>query len=139
MIPIYPSKIDHIGIAVRSLQEALSLYRDVWGLEYLGEETVESEGVRVAFFRSGESKLELLEPLSEDGPIARFLHKRGEGVHHVALQVEDIDERLCQLKAAGIALINEKAKQGAGGNRVAFLHPRSTGGVLYELCEPQRR
>ncbi|PTM58582.1 methylmalonyl-CoA epimerase [Desmospora activa] len=138
MIPLHPHKIDHIGIAVRSLRKALPLYRDVWGMEYLGEETVVSEGVRVAFFRLGESKVELLEPLSDDSPIARFIHKRGEGVHHVALRVGNLEERLQQLKVAGIELINDQPKRGAGGNRVAFLHPRSTGGVLYELCEPAK-
>nr|WP_309862438.1 methylmalonyl-CoA epimerase [Desmospora profundinema] len=132
-----PEKMDHIGIAVRSIREALPLYRDVWGMEYLGEETVESEGVRVAFFRLGESKVELLEPLHEESAVARFLEKRGEGVHHIALRVKDIEFRLQQLAASGIRLIHDKPKTGAGGNRVAFLHPRSTGGVLVELCEPQ--
>ncbi|SFS92494.1 methylmalonyl-CoA epimerase [Marininema halotolerans] len=129
-------KIDHIGIAVRSLEASLPLYRDIMGLTYLGMETVASEQVRVAFFKLGEAKLELLEPTSEESAIARFIEKKGEGLHHVALGVEGIDGELNKLSEAGLRLIHEQPKRGAGGAQVAFVHPRSTGGVLYELCEP---
>ncbi|SDW55083.1 methylmalonyl-CoA epimerase [Marininema mesophilum] len=131
-----PQKIDHIGIAVRSLETALPLYRDVLGLSYLGTERVDSEHVRVAFFKLGETKLELLEPTSEESAIARFIEKKGEGIHHIALRVEGIEGGLNKLSEAGLRLIHEQPKVGAGKAQVAFVHPRSTGGVLYELCEP---
>lgn len=133
---ISPEKIDHVGIAVKSLETAVPLYRDILGLSFLGEETVESEQVRVAFFRLGEAKLELLEPTSPESPIARFIEKRGEGIHHIALRVEEIEAGLEGLEAAGIRLIHDRPKTGANGAQVAFLHPKSTQGVLYELCQP---
>ncbi|PTX52211.1 methylmalonyl-CoA epimerase [Melghirimyces profundicolus] len=134
---VSPERIDHVGIAVRSLDEAVPLYRDILGLKYLGEESVESEQVRIAFFRLGETRIELLEPLSADSPIAGFLEKRGEGIHHIALKVDGIEEKLEGLTETGIRLIHERPKRGAEGSRVAFIHPKSTRGVLYELCEPQ--
>jgi len=133
-----PKKISHIGIAVRDLEAALPLYTDVLGLSLEGVETVESEGVKVAFLRIGETRIELLEPLGPDSPIASFLEKRGEGIHHIALEVDGIEERLSLLSEKGIRLINERPKQGAHGARIAFLHPKATGGVLYELCEPAK-
>lgn len=128
-------KVDHIGIAVKSLDKTLPFYTEVLRLELLGIEEVESEKVKVAFLKAGETKLELLEPTAEDGPIAKFIEKRGEGIHHVALGVESIQERINEMKSKGIAMIQDKPKTGAGGALVAFMHPKSTGGVLYEFCE----
>ena len=131
-----PKKIEHIGIAVRSLEETLPFYTDVLGLKLLGCETVESEKVRVAFLQIGETHFELLEATSPDSPIAQFIEKKGEGIHHIALQVADVAERLKSMKEGGIKLIHEVPKEGAHGNLDAFLHPKSTRGVLLELCQP---
>lgn len=128
-------KISHIGIAVKDLDKSLSFYTDFLGLELEGIETVESEGVKVAFLKIGESTFELLEPLTSASPIQRFLDQRGEGIHHIALEVDQIKKRLEQLKASGIELINEQPKLGANQSQIAFIHPKSTYGVLYELCE----
>lgn len=128
-------KVDHIGIAVRSLDEALPFYIEVLQLEFLGIEEVDSQGVKVAFIKAGETKLELLEPTSEESPIAKFIEKRGEGLHHVALGVDSIQERINQMKEQGIRMLQDEPKIGAGGAQVAFLHPKSTGGILYEFCE----
>lgn len=132
-----PKQIEHIGIAVRNLEESVKFYTDLIGLKLLGYETVESEKVRVAFLEIGETRLELLEATSPDSPIAQFIEKKGEGIHHIALQVDNAVERLDGLKAKGIKLIHEVPKEGAHGNLVAFLHPKSTNGVLLELCQPQ--
>ncbi|MCS0672358.1 methylmalonyl-CoA epimerase [Cytobacillus firmus] len=128
-------KVDHIGIAVRSLDEALPFYIEVLQLEFLGIEEVDSQGVKVAFIKAGETKLELLEPTSEESPIAKFIEKRGEGLHHVALGVDSIQERINQMKEQGIRMLQDEPKIGAGGAHVAFMHPKSTGGILYEFCE----
>lgn len=128
-------KVDHIGIAVASLEKALPFYTEVLKLSLLGIEVVESEGVKVAFLQAGETKLELLEPTNEESPIAKFIEKRGEGIHHVALGVDSIQERIDEIKEKGIRMIQDQPKTGAGGALVAFMHPKSTGGVLYELCE----
>ncbi|MBU8770532.1 methylmalonyl-CoA epimerase [Cytobacillus pseudoceanisediminis] len=128
-------KVDHIGIAVRSLDEALPFYIEVLQLEFLGIEEVDSQGVKVAFIKAGETKLELLEPTSEESPIAKFIEKRGEGLHHVALGVDSIQERINQMKEQGIRMLQDEPKIGAGGAQVAFMHPKSTGGILYEFCE----
>ncbi|UOE54324.1 methylmalonyl-CoA epimerase [Bacillus sp. CMF12] len=128
-------KVDHIGIAVRSLDEALPFYTETLQLEFLGIEEVESQGVKVAFIKAGETKLELLEPTSEKSPIAKFIEKRGEGLHHVALGVDSIQERINQMKEQGIRMLQDEPKIGAGGAQVAFMHPKSTGGILYEFCE----
>lgn len=130
-----PKKIAHIGIAVKNIDHALPFYTQQLGLTLLGTEEVESEQVRVAFLGIGESRLELLEPLREDSPIARFIEKRGEGIHHIALDVDDLHERIQSLKTAGIPLIHEEPKQGAHGAQIAFLHPKAAGGVLVELCQ----
>ncbi|MGE5704519.1 MAG: methylmalonyl-CoA epimerase [Clostridia bacterium] len=130
-----PNKIAHIGIAVKSIANALPFYTEHLGLNLLGVEEVESEKVRVAFLRIGESSFELLEPLSEESPIAKFIEKRGEGIHHIALDVDDVAQRLETLKAAGVPLINEVPKAGAHGAQIAFLHPKASGGVLVELCQ----
>ncbi|WP_044747909.1 methylmalonyl-CoA epimerase [Bacillus alveayuensis] len=128
-------KIDHIGIAVKSIENSLPYYVETLQLELLGMEEVESEKVKVAFLKIGESKIELLEPTSPDSAIAKFIEKRGEGIHHIALGVDDIQGRIDELKTKGIRMIHETPKIGAGGNLVAFMHPKSTGGVLYELCQ----
>lgn len=131
-----PEEIDHVGIAVKSLETAIPLYRDILGFSFLGKETVDSQQVRVAFFRLGEIKVELLEPTSPESTIARFIEKRGEGIHHIALAVKELEGELEGLATAGIRLIDEWPKPGANGTQVAFLHPKSTLGVLYELCQP---
>jgi methylmalonyl-CoA epimerase len=128
------TQIDHLGIAVKSLAEAKKFYQAL-GLEIMPEEVVEGEKVRVAMVPVGESRIELLEPTSPDSTIAKFLEKRGPGLHHVALQVTNLVERVEELKAAGTRLINDEVKIGAGGHMYVFVHPSSTGGVLLELVE----
>ncbi|MGG3470888.1 methylmalonyl-CoA epimerase [Neobacillus pocheonensis] len=128
-------KVDHIGIAVNSLENALPFYTDVLKLPLLKIEIVESQKVKVAFLQAGETKLELLEPTSEDSTIAKFIEKRGEGIHHVALGVASIEERIIELKEKGIRMIDDAPRLGAGGAHIAFMHPKSSSGVLYELCE----
>ena len=128
--------LDHVGIAVASLDQALAFYRDVLGLEVEPPEEIASQRVRAHFVAVGDATLELLEPTTADSPIARFLEKRGPGMHHVALRVDDIDAALAELKARGVRLIDETPRPGAHGSRVAFLHPSSTHGVLVELKQP---
>lgn len=132
-------KIDHIGIAVHSLEQSLPFYTDVLKLPLLKVEEVVSEKVKVAFLQIGESKLELLEPTDADSPIKKFLDTRGEGIHHIALGVESIQSRVNEMKEHGIRMIQDQPKQGAGGALVAFMHPKSTGSVLYELCEKAKQ
>ena len=127
-------KIDHIGIAVKSLGEAKAFY-EALGLLCGGEEEVTDQKVRVAFFAAGDSRIELLEPTDPLGPIGRFLEKRGPGLHHLCVRVDDIGKALSELRAKGYALIDQEPKVGAGGHLVAFVHPKSTGGVLLELCQ----
>ena len=128
-------KIDHIGIAVKSIEEGKKFWTDVLGLPFEGSETIEEQKVTTAFFPVGESEVELLESTSSDGPIAGYLAKRGEGIQHIAFHVEKIHTALRELKEKGIQLIDETPRKGAGGAKIAFLHPKSTGGVLVELCE----
>ncbi|WP_281202290.1 methylmalonyl-CoA epimerase [Cytobacillus kochii] len=128
-------KIDHIGIAVRSLAQSLPFYTETLQLPLLGIEEVKSEGIKVAFIQIGETKLELLEPQTDESAVAKFIAKRGEGLHHVALGVHSIQERIEEMKTKGIQMIQDQPKMGAGGASVAFMHPKSTGSVLYELCE----
>ncbi|WP_077618717.1 methylmalonyl-CoA epimerase [Bacillus sinesaloumensis] len=128
-------KIDHIGIAVSSIEASLPFYTDILNLTLDGIEEVESQKVRVAFIKIGESKLELLEPLSPESPIATFIEKRGEGIHHIALGVTSIEERIQEIKQNGIQMLADEPKLGAAGAKIAFMHPKSTGKVLYELCE----
>ncbi|MBY0096456.1 methylmalonyl-CoA epimerase [Mesobacillus maritimus] len=128
-------KIDHIGVAVKSIEQALPFYTEVLQLPLLGIEEVESEMLRVAFLKIGESKIELLEPTSEESTVARFIEKRGEGIHHLAVGVDSIQERINEMKEKGIRMIHDKPKNGAGNASVAFMHPKSAGGVLVELCE----
>lgn len=127
-------KIDHLGIAVRSIAEARKFYEQALGMVCEGEEVVESQGVRTAFFAIGETHIELLEPTSAESPIAKFLEKKGEGVHHVAYLTDDINVQLDRARAGGCRLIHENPVPGAGGKQVAFLHPKSSFGVLTELC-----
>lgn len=132
------NKIDHIGIAVHSIDEARIFYEQALGLVCHGEETVESQKVKTAFFRIGELHIELLEPTAPDSPIAAFLAKKGEGVHHIAFRTDDIGPQLQQAADHGCALIHETPIPGAGGKEIAFLHPKSTFGVLTEFCSPQK-
>lgn len=127
--------VDHIGIAVADLEESLKLYTETFGLELQGTEVVEEQKVKVAFLPIGDTEIELLESTDPEGPIAKFIEKRGQGIQHIALRVDDIDAALDKMRAEGIRLIDEKPRYGAGGARIAFLHPKATGGVLIELCE----
>ncbi|MCG6981276.1 MAG: methylmalonyl-CoA epimerase [Deltaproteobacteria bacterium] len=128
-------KIDHLGIAVNSIEEAKRLFHDILGLTFEGSETVQEQKVTTAFFPVGDSEVELLESTAPDGPIAKYLEKRGEGIQHIAFRVDNLEEALTELKDKGIRLIDEKPRQGAGGAKIAFLHPKSTHGVLIELSE----
>lgn len=128
-------KIEHIGIAVKSLAASIPLYEKLLDTACYKTETVEGEKVRTAFFRTGESKIELLESMDADGVIAKFIEKKGEGVHHIAFAVNDLIAEIARLKEQGFVFINETPKQGADHKLVCFLHPKSTGGVLVELCQ----
>ncbi len=129
-------ELDHLGIAVQSIDQARKLYESL-GLHVVHEETVEHEQVRTALIPAGDARIELLEPTSPDSPVGRFLAKRGEGLHHIALHVEDISAALETLKAQGARLISEDIQTGAGGHLYFFVHPSSAGGVLLEICEDQ--
>ncbi len=126
--------IDHLGIAVRSLAEAIPYYEKALGLRCLGQEEVVSQKVRTAFFDAGGVHLELLEPMSPESPVAKFLTERGEGIHHIAFRTDNIEGQLQQAAGAGVRLIHDKPFEGAAGKLVAFLHPKSTKGVLTEFC-----
>ena len=130
------SRIDHIGVAVREIEPALELYRDSFELELAHREVVEEQGVEAVLMDVGENHVELLAPLGPETPVGRFLARQGPGLHHVAYQVPDIDATLAALKQAGLALIDEQPRTGIRGSRVAFVHPRATGGVLTEIVEP---
>ena len=131
-------RLDHVGIAVKSIAERLPFYRDVLGTSLLREEEIPTECVRVAMLDAGEAHVELLEPLAGEGPVAGFLRKRGEGIHHICFRVEDIGAALERARQAGLAVVGEAPRMGAGGCLVAFLHPRTSGGVLIELSEKPR-
>lgn len=128
-------KIDHIGIAVKSIDEMIKFYHGVLGLEIKDTEIVEEQKVKTAFIPVGDSEIELLESTSPDGPIAKFIEKKGEGIQHIALRVDDIEKTLKELKQKGVKLIDEVPRYGAGGAKIAFVHPKSTNGVLLELCQ----
>ncbi|MCX6063274.1 MAG: methylmalonyl-CoA epimerase [Caldiserica bacterium] len=130
--------VDHIGIAVSNLQESLSFWETSLGIELHGLEEVTEQHVRTAFLPIGGTEIELLEPTSPDSTIAKFIEKRGEGLHHIAIRVDDIEVALVELKAKGVQLIDETPRGGAGGTRIAFVHPKSTHGVLLELCERKK-
>ncbi|OPL16487.1 MAG: methylmalonyl-CoA epimerase [delta proteobacterium MLS_D] len=126
--------VDHVGIAVRSIEEGVKIYETL-GIRFAGVEDVPEQKVKTAFLPVGETEIELLESTAPDGPVAKFIETRGEGIHHIALRVNDIDEVLKELKDAGIRLIDQEPRYGAGGARIAFVHPKATGGVLIELAE----
>lgn len=128
-------KIDHIGVAVKSIEEGKYFWANALGLKFEGVETVVEQKVTTAFFPVGESEIELLESTAPDGPVASYIEKRGEGIQHVAFRVPNIEAALNELKEQGIRLIDEKPRKGAGGAKIAFLHPKSTNGVLVELCQ----
>ncbi len=128
--------LNHIGIAVRSIDEQKTFYEGALGLAFEGFEDVPSQKVRVAFYRAGDVRIELLEPTSTDSPISKFLEKRGEGLHHLAFAVEDIQARIDELKSSGFRMIDEVPRSGAHEMHIAFVHPKSSFGVLTELCEP---
>jgi len=128
-------KIDHLGIAVNSMEAGKDFWTGVLGLQFNGTETVAEQKVTTGFFPVGESEVELLESTASDGPVAKYIESRGTGIQHVAFCVDNIDAALDELKQKGIKLIDEKPRRGAGGKKIAFLHPKSTGGVLVELCE----
>ena len=128
-------KIEHLGIAVKNMEDSNSLFEKLLGVSPYKQEEVASEGVNTSFFKSGPNKIELLASTSPDGPIAKFLEKKGEGIHHVAFEVDDIVEEMARLKREGFMLLNEKPKKGADNKWVAFVHPKSANGVLIELCQ----
>lgn len=132
-------KIDHLGIAVRDLEAAMKVYQEALGLALDGMEAVPTEHVRTAFFKAGESHIELLESTSPDGPIARHIDKRGEGIHHIALRVQNIESAMERARAQGLQLLSETPRPGAHGTRQVFVHPKSTGGVLIEFVEAPGR
>jgi len=128
-------KINHIGIAVQSIDATIPFYRDQLGMEFLGGEEVAEQQVKVAMLAIGESKIELLEPTSPDSPVAKFLEKSGQGIHHIAYEVADIEVAIASMIAAGARMIDEKPRFGAHGTLIAFVHPKSSHGVLTELCQ----
>ncbi len=128
-------EIDHIGIAVNDLKKTMSIYRDILGLKFIGSEEIEEQKIINATFLAGEVKIELVQSTHPDGPIGKFIEKRGEGIHHIAFRVENIDESLKELNAKGVNLIDEKARIGADGAKIAFIHPKDIKGVLIELVE----
>lgn len=133
-----PTHIEHIGIAVKNLEESIGFYESVLGLKCYSIEEVRDQKVRTAFFKLGDTKIELLESTRDDGPIARYIEKKGEGVHHIAFAVENLEGALNETREKGIRLIDENPRAGAEGLDIAFLHPKSTHGVLIELCENKK-
>tara|TARA_R110002012_G_scaffold276449_3_gene463406 strand:+ start:239 stop:640 length:402 start_codon:yes stop_codon:yes gene_type:complete len=132
------NNIEHIGIAVKNIKESNALFAKLFGKAHYKEEAVESEGVNTSFFKVGSNKIELLEATNPDSPIAKFLEKKGEGIHHIAFDVDDIEAELKRLKNEGFIVLNETPKKGADNKLVAFLHPKSSNGVLIELCQEIR-
>lgn len=130
------TKINHIGVAVTCIEDALPYYRDQLGMNYEGEEVVAAQKVKVAFLQIGESRIELLEPTSDESPVAGFLKKNGPGMHHIAYEVDDLEGALQKLEAQGVRLIDKEPRKGAHGTKIAFVHPKASGGVLTELCQP---
>jgi len=127
--------LDHIGIAVKNMEETLAFYRDTLGIASVGTEVIEDQKVKVAFLPVGDTELELLESTSPDGPVAKFIEKRGEGIQHIALRVDNIEKALQELKDKGVQLIDQQPRYGAGNAKIAFLHPKATGGILLEISE----
>src|ERR1700761_2931478 len=132
------SAIDHVGVAVPSIEEALPLYRDAFEMELVHRETIEEQGVHAALLDVGDSHVELIEPISADTGVGRFIERKGSGLHHVAYRVESVDAALAACRAAGMRLIDEQPRTGIRNSRVAFLHPASTGGVLTEIVQPAK-
>lgn len=132
------NKIDHVGVAVNSLERVKHLFNMLFGIKPDFEETVEEQNVRVAGFRVGESNIEFLEPMNENSPISKFLDKRGEGLHHLALNVDNIEELLSEIKSKNLKLIDEKPRLGAEGKKIAFAHPKSFHGILLEFSEEKK-
>jgi len=130
-----PTIVDHIGIAVKSIEESLKFWEAAMGIKCHGVEEVAEQKVKTAFLPLGDTEIELLEPTNADSPVAKFIEAKGEGIHHLAIRVENLEEALAELKAKGIRLIDEKPRCGAGGAKIAFLHPKVTGGILLELSE----
>ncbi len=128
------TRVDHLGIAVRSLEASIPLYRDVFGLDFEGIDQVDEQGARVAFFRAGETLIELLEPTRTDSPIGKHLERRGEGLHHVALATDDLAAARARAEEHGLRLLSDRALDGAHGKAISFVHPKDAGGVLYEFC-----
>lgn len=128
-------KINHIGIAVKNLDASIPFYRDALGMTFEGSEVVAEQKVKVAFLLVGESRIELLEPTADDSPVAKFLEKNGEGIHHIAYEVEDVQAAIDNMKKQGVRLIDETPRHGAHNSLIAFLHPKASGGVLTELCQ----
>ncbi|HAM10013.1 MAG: methylmalonyl-CoA epimerase [Bacteroidetes bacterium GWE2_41_25] len=133
-----PTHIEHIGIAVSNLEAAISFYENTFGLECYKIEEIADQKVRTAFFLVGQTKIELLESTDPEGPIGKFIEKKGEGIHHIAFAVENIEEKLIRAEKSGIKLIDSKPRKGAEGLDIAFLHPKSTSGVLIEICEHRK-
>ena len=131
----FMEKIEHIGIAVKNIENSNALFAKLFGEPHYKMEDVESEGVKTSFFKVGNNKIELLEATNTDSPIAKFIAKKGEGIHHIAFDVKDIGAEILRLKSEGFVVLNEIPKQGADNKLVAFLHPKSTNGVLIELCQ----
>ena len=131
-------KIEHIGIAVKDLEKSNQLFKALLGSDAYKTENVEEEGVKVSFFKTGDSKIELLQALNEASPVARFISKKGEGIHHLAFEVEDIFASMAQLKNLGFELLSDEPKYGADNKLICFLHPKSTNGVLIELCQERK-
>lgn len=138
MSPLAISGLAHLGVAVRSLEEAIPLWTRKLGFTLAGTETLSTMALRIAFLESGNAVIELLEPTSPDSPVGRFLAKRGGGIHHVSFHVVDLESALAGAAAQGLELIDRTPREGSHGARIAFLHPRSTGGVLIELCERRK-
>ena len=128
-------RVDHIGIAVKDLEQAKKFYTEVLGMKCMGEEVVEEQKVKVCFIPCGDSEVELVKSTSPDGPIAKYIEKNGEGIQHLAIRVDDIEAALADLKEKGVRLIDEKPRYGAGGATIAFVHPKATGGILLELSQ----
>lgn len=129
------NKVDHIGIAVKNLEETLKFYEDTLGIKCVSKEEVKDQKVKVAFLPIGDTEVELLESTEKDGPIAKYIDKKGEGIQHIAYRVDNIENAIKECKEKGIRMIDEEPRYGAGGAKIAFLHPKSTFGVLIELCQ----
>lgn len=129
------TRLDHIGIAVHSIEDTLPIYTQLLGLKLVKLEDAKQHGIKAALLAVGETNIELIEPLDKESPISKFLEKRGQGIHHIAFKVDNIEKSLDELKAKGVALIDKKPRIGFEGGKIAFLHPKSTGNILIELCQ----